>query len=161
MKLIEVTPQKGTYAGVKFDSNTVDALVKFCKDAKIPNCLPSEKFHTTLLYSRKFLPDYKPATDTNLVGTPVGLEIWPSQDGNSCLVLVYSCPKLTARHLKLLKQHDTTHDYEYKPHITLSYDIKDWTKKDLPEIPATLNKIVINKEYGEDLDLDWTKSLNK
>jgi len=158
MKLIEVAQQKGTYAGVRFDDDTVKALIKFCKDEKIPNSVPPEKLHTTVLYSRKFLPGYKPAKNTDMVGTVGQLELWPSQEGVSCLVLVYSCPKLTKRHLMLLKKHDATYDYEYKPHVTLSYDVGDWTEKDLPKVPSELDKLIINKEYTEDLDLDWAKS---
>ena len=166
MKLVEVAhkeqkTEKGTYAAVKFDKSTVDRLIQIGKDSKIPGLVVPSKLHTTLLYSRKFLPDYTPAKQVNMIGTSPKWEIWPSQGNANCLVLVYKCPELTQRHEKLLKRHDTTYDYDYKPHITLSYDVGDLSTDDLPDIAKLLPKIVIDQEYGEDLDLDWANTSTK
>lgn len=159
-KTIEEEALPGTYAGVRFGPDTVKALQKYGKSNGIPNRLPHENFHTTLLYSRKHLPNYQPAGDypVPMKGTPVGFEVWPSQpddDGNvkNCLVLAYSCPTLYQRHHKLMNQHGATYDFdEYKPHVTLSYDIGDFNADDLPPFEEELE---IVSEYMEELKQSW------
>lgn len=157
--IIEKKDNKGTYAGVRFDDDTNDSIKKYIEDNDIPNGISPKDFHTTLLYSRKFLPDYEPegVYSQPMIGKPVGFEKWSTQpDDNgkvsACLVLRYDCDQLTSRHEALMQEHEATYDYpEYKPHITLSYDIGSLQVKDLPKFDSEL-KIV--KEYSEELDVD-------
>ena len=154
--------QKGTYAGVKFSPATIHRLKAYIKDNNIPNPLRSNKLHTTLLYSRKYLPDYKPAGAyaSPMVGTPTKLDVWKTKPDDestpaNCLVLEYDCDDLTARHKLLMEEYDATFDYpEYRPHITLSYDIGDIDYKILPDV-STIGPIEIVEEYSEDLDFNW------
>ena len=87
-------------------------------------------------------------------------EIWKTRDtGKNCLVLKYKCPALVKRHKFLMKEHKATFDFdEFIPHITLSYDINDMTLKDFGK-PEEIGNISINKEYGQALDLDWSKKV--
>lgn len=165
-ELIMETPKKGTYAAVNFSDKTKKAVQNYIDKNDIPNPLNSDKFHTTLLYSRKHLPDYEPKGEyeESLVGTPTGFEKWPSQpdeDGNvsMCLVLKFDCPELTQRHHDLMDEHQATFDYpEYKTHITLSYNVGDLQCADLPDFPENLE---IVGEYGDDLNLNWAKENTK
>ncbi len=165
MKIIELCEKKedstkGTYAAVQFSKETLNNIKKYIKDNDIPNNTKFDKMHTTVLYSKKYLPDYKPQGKLNppLIGTPLKFEKWPSQpddDGNvaMCLVLRYTCDDLVDRHKSLMKEHDAAYDFdEYKPHITFSYDVAGLQCKDLPKFE---DKIEIVEEYGEDLNLDW------
>lgn len=161
MLLREVSTKQGTYAGVRFDEQTTEAIKTFQEANKIGNPVSSDKLHTTLLYSRKFLPDYTPAGeyDKPMVGSFKGFDVWESQpddsgNKNKCLVMEYSCPDLTDHHNKLMGDHDASYDFdEYKPHITLSYDYDG----DVDKLPKFKDNITIQKEYGEDLNLDWAK----
>ena len=149
--------QKGTYAGVHFSESTKKAIEKYIKDNNIPNGVPKDKLHTTVLYSRKYCPDYVPCGKINppLKGTPKDFDVWPAQDGNNCLVLEFVCPALVARHNELMKEHQATHDFpEYKTHLTLSYNLGDVDIHDLPPFTAPIEII---EEYGEDLDLNWAQ----
>jgi len=160
--LSEVNNQKGTYAGVTFSDDTVKDISDYIKTADIPNPVDSDKLHTTLLYSRKYLPKYEPKKEyvPLFKGTPVKMEKWPSQpdeDGkvSMCLVLLYECPELSERHDYLMKEHNATYDYDkYKPHITLSYDVGNLKVSDLPDFEKDIQ---INGEYSEDLNLNWAK----
>ena len=167
MKLNELTLQEaedklGTYAGVKFKTASINNVETYIKNNKIPNPVPGDKLHTTLLYSRKHCPNYKPLTtyDAPLIGTPTEFDVWESQADNDgkksrCLVLEYDCKGLDDRHSELMKEHDATYDYdEYKTHITLSYDVGDMDIKDLPKFTDDLE---IDGEYSEDLNLTWAK----
>lgn len=154
---------KGTYAGVYFDEDTKQVVQKFIKDNDIPKPVNVDKLHTTLLYSRKFLPEYEALgeLDEPLIGTPDELVVWKTQgDGDkppsNCLVLKYDCPDLVSRHKELMKEHGATFDYEeYNPHITLSYDIGDLDIDELTDVKKAIKRVVICEEYGEDLKLDW------
>jgi len=165
-EIIEEKIQKGTYAGVRLSNKTINAIKKFIKDNDIPNPIEPEKMHTTLLYSRKYLPDYKAKGkyDDILEGTPSGFEKWPSQpddDGKvaMCLVLKYTCTALSKRHKELMKEHEATYDFpDYKPHVTLSYDVGSLQCKDLPKFEEPIE---IVEEYAEDLNLDWAKDNTK
>lgn len=156
----------GTYAAVHFDEQTITKLQQFIKDNNIPNGVAPNKMHCTLLYSTKYLPNYKPLGDINppLVGTPTKLERWAGQpDGDEkvsmCLVLKFDCPGLNVRHNTLMESHDATFGFdEYITHITLSYDVGDIQVKDLTDINQIVDKISITYEYGDDLDLNWAKS---
>ena len=124
---------KGTYAGVRFDEDTTKRIRTFIEENEIPNGVPNNKLHTTLLYSRKYLPDYKAAGqyDDPLVGEPTEFDVWESQpddkgETSNCLVLQYECDPLSERHKSLMDEHGATFDYdEYRPHVTLSYNIGD------------------------------------
>jgi hypothetical protein len=152
----------GTYAGVHFDEMTIRDLMFMQDLLSIPNRLPPEKFHSTLLYSRKPLPNYvafgpypvSPTSDTN----EFELKVFETQGGKRALVLAYKCTFLEERHKSLMEEHDGTWDHpSFIPHITLSYDIGDTDIKLGPIQFISERKIVILDEYGSDLDPSWSK----
>ena len=164
MKIYEVEEksEKGTYAGVHFSEETKDAIMSFIKDNNIPNSPERDSMHCTLLYSRKYCPDYKAAgkLDPPMTGTPAGYDIWESQSEGTgaktnCLVMEFTCQEMVDRHNFLMKTHGATHDYdEYKTHVTLSYDVGDLTVEDLPRYKGPLKMV---EEYKEDLNLNWAQ----
>lgn len=166
MKLNEVMKkesEKGTYAGARFDTDTVNRVKAFAVKHEIPNRVPRSKMHSTILYSRKYLPEYKPqGTYTEpLIGKPTQFDVWESQpddDGNksNCLILQYDCPELIDRHKTLMDEHEAEYDYdEFKPHMTLSYDIGDLDVSKFD--PSSIGDLNIVKEYNEELSFDWAK----
>jgi len=160
-KVNESTDKTGTYCGARFGKNSQERLAKFAEDIDVPNVIPMNKFHVTILYSRKFLPNFRPeGYYKNPYSAQVeSLEIWPSQGGKNCLVLKLDCDGLIKRHKYLMKEHGATFDYpEYKPHVTLSYDIGDMSIEDI-EIPKF--HLYLEREYKEDLDLDWADKNTK
>lgn len=155
---------KGSYAAVTFSKDTVKRLTQFCVENDIPNPLKPHKFHTTLLYSRKFLPDYEAQgkLDPPWIGTPYRFDVWetqPKKDGgptSRCLVMIYESKELKARHVKLMDEHEAEFDFKtYNPHITLSYDIGNMKIKGITDKIKDIGDIEIVDEYGEDLKLDW------
>lgn len=169
MKLREIKEerrkqQRGTYAGVKYSPESVEALQKFMKHHKIPNPIAPNKIHTTLLYSRKYLPNYKPQ---GMLKYPLKARfkeyvVWktsppdPKQEPWNCLVMKIDCPELEKLHKKYMEEHDAEYDYdEYHPHITLSYNIGNLDVTHLPPFDGHLD---IVEEYGENLNLDWANT---
>ena len=152
---------KGTYAGVKYSPSSVELIEQFMETNHIPNAIVPSKIHTTLLYSRKFLPKYQPQGKLNppLTATFEKFVVWkttppdPKQVPWNCLVMMLDCPELVQLHNMYMKEHHATYDYDqFNPHITLSYNIGDLDVKHLPQFKGTLS---IVEEYSEILNLDW------
>lgn len=162
--IVEAEDKKGTYAGVHFSEDTKDRIEKFIKENNIPNGVPRDKLHTTIIYSRKHLPNYEPQGELQepWIGKPLHLDVWKSQktentEPANCLVLEYECEECVDRHEYLMKEHGATYDFdEYKTHVTLSYDIGDMSLKDIDD-PETIGDLEIVEEYHEDLNLNWAK----
>lgn len=155
---------RGTYAGVRFSKGTTERIRQFGKDNNIPCLLKPNYMHSTLLFSRKYLPNYRSQgkIDPPYKGTPKSLEIWPTQDEKNCLVLRYDCQDLVDRHHELMDKHQATYDFpEYIPHVTLSYDVGSLDVDKLPAITDYVDELQIVEEYKEDLDLDWNVHNNK
>jgi len=163
MKLEEISENKktpdGTYASVHFNEDTINALNEYIENNNIPNPTNVKKIHSTLLYSRNYLPEYKPQgkLEPAWEGQFKHFSIFSANPKNSrgglVLVMEYACPEQSKRFDELMNIYDATYDFdEYKPHITLSYDIGDFDHKKLPKFEKPL-KIV--EEKSEDLNLNW------
>ena len=162
MLLKELFEEKGTYAGLRFSTETIKIINKICDKFNISSNVPNEKLHSTLLFSRKYLPNYEPKGEYNdiIVGKPVQCNIWKFEDDNA-LVLQYDCEEQVKRHESLMKEHGGTWDHDnYIPHVTLSYDVgEEFDLKELNDcVKSEPFDIEIVSEYHEDLDLDWTNN---
>lgn len=150
----------GTYAGYRFHKDDLKTIREWAKGQGIPNRIPTKKIHCTLLYSRKHCPDYEPAGEINPPKEATikkGYEVWPTQDGKHALVVCLDAPFMNERHKELMDKHNASFDYdEYKPHITLSYDVgKDFDVDKLGNLCDEVPSLRTVEEYGEDLVLDW------
>lgn len=160
-ELAPATSKPGTYAAVKFSEATEKSLVELQESLGIPNPLDSSEFHSTLLYSRKHLPNYLPLGELTPVQTSDSedftLDIWASNGGEkNILVLIYPCEWLKSRWESLSEEHGASWDFpDFTPHITLSYDVGDFK---LPErtVHFTSKKpIVIVEEYSSALNEEY------
>jgi len=162
MKSTEFTENKGTYAAVRFSDDTLQNIKEFIDNNDIKNGLDTKDIHATLLYSRNHLPDYVPKGDISYTASPSNFEVWESpanafkDEITHCLVLLLDCDELKDRFSELMDEHDATYDFdEYKPHITLSYDVgKDF---DITTLNVSdIKDLQIVTEYSEELNLDKT-----
>lgn len=152
---VEYSLDKGTYAGFKLSDDDTDFLYDYFKNiVPVPNLIDKKSFHITLLYSRKELPNYEPKKETNDWVYPTELDVFPTQDGKRCLVLLVKAPYCLKRHKELMKEHDATYDYDnYVPHITISYDIG---RMRTPKLDEQMRKeLLLDLEYKEELKLEW------
>jgi hypothetical protein len=152
--LLEAEGKGGQYAAYRFLSTK--GIQKYIDRNQIPNPIPTEKLHVTLLYSRKPMPGYKPL---GLIAEPIkvmveGFDVWDTQDGKKALVARLDAPKVVARHHELMKKYGGTFDYdEYRPHFTMSYDVGPDFDKD--RLPPFQHDLYLNREYGEELNTNW------
>lgn len=141
---------KGTYVSATFDEDTIERLVNLQKELGLLNPVPREKLHTTIVYSRKWIP-FQPVKALGNLAVNAWLESWDTKYGTT-LVLKFDSPMLKERH-EYANILGATYDFdEYKAHVTLSYDLLGQF------IESKHVSIVINgdKENVEDLDEDWS-----
>ena len=142
----------GLYVAVKFKQETIDKIVAFQELNNIPNPVPAEDLHSTVVYSRVKI-DWTPEDNINLrVNTDASvLETWETRSGKNCLVWHYYSPYQHKRFKEAMEE-GATYDFpEYKCHITLSYDCGDVTAEAInkPDFP-----ILLDHEYMEELETD-------
>ncbi len=150
MKFNEVG--KGTYAAVKFSDTTLDFLEELQNKLQLFDPVPRDKLHSTICFSRVKI-NYMPITEKMPIGTPAALGVF-EHNNKRALVLILDSSYLNMRHEYAMIL-GATYDFpEYKPHITLSYDIGA-----LKILDTALDKskvLEMASEYVEDLDLDWS-----
>ncbi len=99
-----------------------------------------------------------------MLATPTNLEVWPSQpdengETSNVLVQCFDCPDLEKRHTDLMGEHDAQYDFdEYKPHITLSYNVGDASAEDFEPFNRPINVV---SEYSEELKTKTPKGEEK
>lgn len=154
MKLNEIAKTSGTYVGVKLDDESCDRLKKLCKELGVPNRVPRDKLHSTIIYSRKHVPDLKADNSSYPIeATSIKLDIFDTKDKKRALVLKIKCKELVKKHNNIMSEYDATYDYdEYIPHVTISYNCGDFNISDFKgELPT----VTFSSEYVEDLVLNW------
>ncbi|AWD90582.1 RNA ligase [Erwinia phage Cronus] len=143
----------GLYVAAKFSEYTLDALENLQRSLKVPNPVPRDKLHTTIVYSRINVP-YKVASGSFEVAKEGSLTIFETQDGNRALVLELESDYLSARH-NYAKALGATYDFDdYRPHITLSYDVGPLQYAGKYAVP-----VILDREYSEELNLSWKDTL--
>ena len=149
--------KKGAYIELKFTKETLRNLQEYFNQNNIPNQIPLEEIHTTLLYSKKGIVDYIPSNKLkDEILKPKSLQVWKTQEGTNCLVCQLDNLEVSKHHHYLIKYHNASHDYpEYIPHVTFSYDCGnlDANKLELPNF-----NFIIDRELLKALDADYLKS---
>jgi hypothetical protein len=153
MRLFEFAKSKGSYAGVKFSPETVKALEAYQYDNNIPNPLGSDEFHSTLMHSTKYIPNFKVLPGPfSWQGRFKEFDNFGEEDEN-VLVIKYECPELQDRFDYVMKTYNPKWNWpNYIPHIALSYNVGDL---DISKLPSYEGPIEVVSEYYDDLEEDW------
>lgn len=157
-----VERRTGTYAAVRYDEASCEALKALMKLWNVPNPINPDHFHSTLIYSRKPVPkEHQHNMDREelkRLGWKFPISGFRMMDSSSeitdkiVLVLMLEAPQLQELHDKLVAN-GATHDFDsYDAHITLSYNAPnfDWSKIVIPEV-----SIVPEEIYFEPLNANW------
>lgn len=162
MLLSELTEDKadGTYVGLRFSKESMEALSKIAD--KLPNSTSKGEMHVTLIYSKKPISfskdDCKGKLDPPIEIKPKKFSIFETEGGQKVLVLELDCDEILKRHQFIMDKFGATYDYpEYKPHVSLSYDIGDFDIKKLGDVKDIPN-LYANKEYTDDINPNWLKT---
>lgn len=153
--------EDGAYIAVKFSDDSNDRLHEFATKLDIPNIVPKDKYHITVIYSTKSVPKKfkaKGKFKDPLLVQPNHLTIFPTSEGNGALVLELYSAELVKRHKELMKKYDLKYDFdEYKVHVTMSYDVGDEYKIDKDASLKSLADLEVAEEYYDKLNKDWVK----
>jgi hypothetical protein len=118
--------QDGTFIGINLGQKSAERLNKWCKESLIPNQLPIEELHCTLIYSKDNLPpniEIQKYSDMLKVEPDTYEYALFGENGNT-LVLKITQEKIQDRWYELKKKYKFQYDFPtYIPHISLSYDI--------------------------------------
>lgn len=154
----------GVYSSVKPDPTTTKALVKWMTEAGIPNPVPAEKLHSTIIYSREAFAGYQPRMDITVVTSQPKRDEWGyiidrpyslqrmGEDKNA-LALCFDSPELENQFYQALNLGASWDHADHKRHVTLTYDVGDFdfTKLDLPTF-----ELVFEPESVTVLADDWS-----
>lgn len=153
---IAKTKDVGTYVAVTYTDESIQDIMQFARSLNVPS-ISKTQIHTTVIFSRTKAVGLT-ASQEGLPATVTGQKLhkFDSPNGKTALVLLLDAPILKARHDYIMKEYNTTYDFdEYLPHITLSYDCADF---DIDACDCVLPTVTIESEYVEDLNLNWNEN---
>ncbi len=141
----------GVYSSVTLDGNSLQKMQRYLKGVGI-EMMPLNKIHITVMYSKSRPSSEPKAFDINGTVEPKSFGIFGKGTSKEpyALVIEVSSPELEKAHRKLKKDHNLKATYpEYKPHISLTYDInrvlpgiKHLSKKQKETIINIFNKML-------------------
>lgn len=148
---VKNTHPHGTYVAAQMGKSSIKQLDKWCTDNNIVNPCDPNQYHTTIIYSKKGVPDVKHFDFKLPITANVSeFKIFDADHGR-CLVAVVDSAQLDDYHKRICTEYGATHGYpDYHAHVTLSYD---YTPKEVPTVLPTMalvfDHIKIEKLDGE------------
>ena len=129
-----VKHRNGTYVAMELSEQSKAQLDNYFNMAlNLPERIDPGSYHTTIIYSKTPVPDaedYAGYMSTSVRDRPVAraitYEVFPTKSDGKCLVLRLNFPLAEELNDILTQKHGATSGYaEYKPHITIAYDMKE------------------------------------
>lgn len=149
-----VIEEPGLYVAAFFDEETNNRLADYLRVNKIPAPVISASLHTTIVYSKVPVPTFEPnhSVDIDVNTEFATFECWDMRNGSRCLVLKYFSPYLHMRFQEAMKA-GAMYDFdEYKPHVSLSYEMPEGF--DVTSLPPLGFPLKIIGEYSEPIIQD-------
>ena len=139
---------------LKLVNGSEDVFKKYLED-NVPELTPSRDPHLTLIYSKKKFDGEVKTVEYEVTGVVKGFAIF-GQKGERALVAEIDSNDIKDRNEKLVDDYGFISDFdEYKPHITLAYDLPD--NFDLSKLPKFPQPLTFGKESVSELELNWVK----
>lgn len=145
--------ENGIFAAAKLSQSSIDAIAAYIAAYDIPNPIPKKELHTTLIYSEKGNADFEAQDnyDSEIKATFTSFDKFGKD--NEVLVMKVESDELHKRHKELMSTYNLSYNFdEYRPHITLSYDAKDF---DISKLDDYYGDIIFIGEESNELDTDW------
>lgn len=116
----------GTYVSMDLSQGCKDILDHFVEmNLGLTERVDKSTYHITVIYSRAPVPsaEVHAGVETDSQATVTGYEVFPTKNDGKCLVMRLDFPFANLLN-KQLSAEGATSDYpEYKPHMTIAYDI--------------------------------------
>lgn len=154
----------GTYVSLEMSQESRDLLDNFVEmNLGLKERVDKKTYHITVIYSRTPVPSAEQLLHMNtsipVEAQPIGYEIFPTKSDGYCLVMRIICPYAT-RINSQLNAAGATSDYpDYKPHITIAYDIKEQVNPN--SLPVPQFQLIFDKLNVAPLDPQFTPENKK
>jgi 2'-5' RNA ligase len=141
--------KEGTYVSMDLSDESRALLDNFVEmSLGLTERVDPSTYHITVIYSRTPVPtaEHIAGMSTDTTASVVGYEIFPTKNDGKCLVMRL---KFTFAEFlnKRLTMEGATSDYaEYKPHLTLAYDMSqeiDPTTLSIPQFPLAFGPVKV------------------
>jgi 2'-5' RNA ligase len=128
----------GTYVSIDLSKESRDLLDHFVEmNLGLTERVDPSTYHITVIYSRTPVPSAE-----NYLGygndqpaRVIGYEVFPTKNDGHCLVMRLEFPFAELLNKQLTAEGATSDYPEYKPHLTIAYDMKDIVDPESLPIP--------------------------
>jgi 2'-5' RNA ligase len=145
----------GTYVALNLSYESMNLLDNFVEmNLGLTERVNPSTYHITVIYSRTPVPSaesYKHMNTTlPVTAKATGYEIFPTKNDGKCLVMRIECPYATRLNGELTRIGATSDYAEYKPHMTLAYDMTQ--EVDPHSLPIPQFELVFDELHVAPLD---------
>lgn len=139
----------GTYVSMNLSDESRALLDNFVEmNLGLAERVDPSTYHITVIYSRTPVPSAEriAGLSTNSTATVAGYEVFPTKSNGKCLVMRLDFPFATLLNSKLTNEGATSDYAEYKPHLTIAYDMEQEIDPKMlprPQFPLTFDAIKV------------------
>lgn len=148
--LMEYAKHKdGTYVSMDLDEQSRQLLDNFVEmNLGLTERVDPSTYHITVIYSRTPVPSAEASIglSTTSSASVAGYEVFPTKSNGKCLVMRLKFEFAELLNTKLTGQGATSDYPEYKPHLTIAYDMDqeiDPTTLPVPQFPLTFGPVKV------------------
>ena len=148
--LMEYAKHKdGTYVSMDLNEDCRQLLDHFVEmNLGLTERVDPSTYHITLIYSRTPVPSAESyiGLSTTSTASVAGYEVFPTKNDGHCLVMRLKFPFAELMNNKLTAEGATSDYTEYKPHLTIAYDMSqelDPSTLAVPQFPLTFGPIKV------------------
>ncbi len=139
----------GTYVAFEMSKDSRELLDHFISQVLGPiERVDPKSYHITVIYSRTPVPDADNLPrDMSAEANATGYEVFQTKDGGKCLVLRVESGEARALNKKLGRMGATSDFPDYKPHVTLCYNMSediDVADLPVPKFSLTFDKLTVD-----------------
>jgi 2'-5' RNA ligase len=139
----------GTYVSMDLSDESRALLDNFVEmSLGLTERVDPSTYHITVIYSRTPVPtaEHIAGMSTTTTASVNGYEIFPTKNDGKCLVMRLEFSFANALNSKLTQEGATSDYPEYKPHLTLAYDMEqeiDPSTLPVPQFPLTFGPVKV------------------
>lgn len=141
--------KNGTYVSMDLSDESRALLDNFVEmSLGLTERVDPSTYHITIIYSRTPVPtaEHIAGMSTDTTASVVGYEVFPTKNDGKCLVMRLEYSFANSLNSKLTQEGATSDYDQYKPHLTLAYDMSqevDPTTLPIPQFPLSFNHVKV------------------
>lgn len=139
----------GTYVSMNLSDESRALLDNFVEmSLGLTERVDRSTYHITIIYSRTPVPtaEHIAGMSTTTTASVNGYEVFPTKNDGKCLVMRLDFSFANALNSKLTQEGATSDYDQYKPHLTLAYDMEqeiDPSMLPIPQFPLTFGPVKV------------------